>query len=209
MQNINVNSWSDFKTIIAAKQLSIQFSEVENYYDVFAPEAASLIWAITLLKGTDDAIDFENNFKAAANSPLEIKGDPGKPIRVATSAQPMGTTESWKGYHHESAAGETGFVFDLGFDQDVWLRGGEIYSDDCNCEDSISADIVLKSDPTTIVFPKMLDTIYLMPNTMIKFLSSESMLLPSTLMLRATYTKKSGDTGARCLSAVLDFFKGA
>ena len=209
MKTIGINSWSDFKSLVSVKQLLIQFTEGPATYEIYAPEAQTFLWEICLLKGSADATDFEQNYKTTSNQALEIKGGAGKPDRVAASAQPIGTTESWKGFHHESPAGESSFTFDIWIGASVYLRGGHIYSDDCTCEDYVSADIVLKDDPTVILVPKILDQVYLLPNTLIPFVSEESMEMPAVAMIRATYTKKTGDTSARCLSALMDFFKGA
>jgi hypothetical protein len=207
MEVMNVSSWTEFKTLVSEKQLLPQYREDARAYELFAAEGQVFMWTILLLKGSSEANDFESGLKAQSNKPIEIKGGAGKPQRTAASAQPLGTVESWKGFHKESAAGEATFTFDIWIGAPVYLKGGVLYSDDCTCEDFVSADIVLKANPSVVIVPKILDTVYLLPNAMIPFMSEESMLLPAEAMIRATYTKKEGDTAARCLSALMDFFK--
>jgi len=206
VKSINVNSWDEFKAIVEKKQLLIQYEENSRGYELFSPEAGVFLWEITILKGSVDCSDFESNFKSKANAPVEVKGGIGKPNRVAPSAQPIGTVESWRGYYKESPDGEESFVFDLGFNQDVYLRGGTLFSPDAVHGDTISASIVLKDSPETVLVPDVLDNVVMLKETLISFLSQESMLIPTSAMLRATYTKGS-DKGERHVSAMLDYFR--
>jgi len=204
---MNVLSWSDFKTLASNKKLLMQYSDDGTNYEIFASEHGEFNWHITLSKGTSDATDFENNFKSAANAPLETKSDAGRPERVAPSPQPNNTTEKWKGFHIEIAAEDTTAVFDISFDTDVYLKGGIIYSDDCDCEDYVKADVVLKSNPAYVVQADLLKDVYMLPNLIIPFMSSECMYMPATVMLRVTYTKGTPTDTARCISAMADYFK--
>ena len=74
MQLMLVNSWASFKTLVTNKVLLMQYSEDVRNYDIFATEAQAFMWNISLLKGSSDATDFENNFKSEANAPLMING---------------------------------------------------------------------------------------------------------------------------------------
>lgn len=74
MQEMTVGSWTDYKTLVSSKSLLMQYSVGVNSYEVFSPEAAVFLWHITLNSGTADYIDFENNFKSAANAPLTLGG---------------------------------------------------------------------------------------------------------------------------------------
>ena len=74
MQIMSVNSWSDYKTLVTNKTLLMQYSDDGNTYNIFAPEAQTFLWNISLLKGTSDATDFENNYKSAANAPMMLLG---------------------------------------------------------------------------------------------------------------------------------------
>jgi hypothetical protein len=73
---MNVASWSNYKTLVSNKLLLIQYSETNTHYEIFAPEGNAFLWAFTLLKGTSDATDFENNYKASANQKLGSDGMP-------------------------------------------------------------------------------------------------------------------------------------
>jgi hypothetical protein len=205
MQRMNVATWADFKTLVALKKIPIQYQESSTLYELFAPEAGIFMWELALLKGTADSDDFVTNFKAAANGAIEIKGALGRPVRMAASAQPSNTVENWKGFIHTSDAGEGSFTLDIGFTPLVYLRGGVIISPDAVIGDSLSASGVLKASPGTVVLPLLLDSIPVIPNEKINFLSAESMALDPAVMLRATYTKV--DTTSRKLVAIMDFFK--
>lgn len=63
---LEVDTWTNFKaTCLAGKKLLMQFVEWTDRYDIYATD--SLVWHIVIYKGTADATDFENNYKANAN----------------------------------------------------------------------------------------------------------------------------------------------
>jgi len=207
MQRMEISSWSDFKALVSSKKLLIQYTDTGTNYEVFAPEAGEFLWQTALVKGSDDATDFETNFKSTANAPLEIKADYGRPERIAPSPQPNNTTEMWKGFQLFLDTDDESGTIDISFSANVYLKGGEIYSGDCDPEDKIKVDVVLVSSPTTVVTADLLKDVYMLKDYPIRFMSSECMWLPSTAMLRVTYTKKSGDTTTRSISALADYFK--
>lgn len=84
MQLMNVISWSSFKTLKSSKNLGIQYSETESYYNIFLAEDKSFLWNISLLKGSEDSDDFEANYKSDANKPLEYRSTDGLP-KVASA----------------------------------------------------------------------------------------------------------------------------
>ncbi len=68
---IPVNSWSEYKsTIIGDKECNVQYAETSGYYELYASEAM-FIWTIALVKDSDDANDFEANYKANSNKPIK------------------------------------------------------------------------------------------------------------------------------------------
>lgn len=207
MQVLEVCTWDRFKTLISSKKILIQYIDDGDGYVIVAPEDGVILWRIRLLKGTADATDFDNNFAATANRPLEIKADFGRPIRTTPSPQPNNTTEAWKGFHIDLATDDETGTMDISFGADVYLKGGEIYSEDADPADKLKVDVVLVSNPATVVTADLLKDVYMLKNYPIRFISSECMWLPSTVMLRVTYTKKSGDTTTRSISALADYFR--
>lgn len=86
MQEMNLTSWSDFKTLVTSKVLLMQYSVGSNSYEIFAPEAGVFMWHITLDSGTSDYTDFETNFKSSANAPMMIGGVPVTAPNVGETA---------------------------------------------------------------------------------------------------------------------------
>jgi hypothetical protein len=207
MQEMTLTSWADFKALISSKKLLLQYTSGENAYQIYAPESYSFMWHIVLVSGTSDYADFEDNFKAAANAPLETKSDVGRPERHAASPQPNNTTEKWKGFHFDIPAEETTGVFDISFDTDVYLKGGILYGDVCSAHDYVTADVVVKAMPSVVVKADVLKTVYMMEGMKIDFMSSECMLMPSTVMMRVTYTKGTPTDTARSVSGMSDYFE--
>ena len=83
---MEINSWADYKTLVANKVLKIQFTEFVDRYDLYSPEGQAFIWRISIAKGTSDSTDFETNFKSSANAPLMIGGAPIESPNVSESA---------------------------------------------------------------------------------------------------------------------------
>jgi len=64
--------WEEFKAVaITQKALALSFLEYPTYYDIRAIEAAQ--YRIVLTKGTPEALDFEENYKASANARYELR----------------------------------------------------------------------------------------------------------------------------------------
>jgi len=61
-----IGYWQDFKNTVDSKQLLIQYEESELYYYLFAVDDP-VIYTYRLEKGTNDAVDFEQNYKPYAN----------------------------------------------------------------------------------------------------------------------------------------------
>jgi hypothetical protein len=86
MQTMSVTTWSDYKTLLTSKVLTIQYYDDGTSYNLFAPEAQTFLWSIVLLKGSSDATDFETNFISTANAPMMINGNPISAPPMAESA---------------------------------------------------------------------------------------------------------------------------
>jgi len=68
MQLMEASSWSNFKSVVNTRSLAIQYLEMTDRYEIFAPEVQTLIWHISILKdGGVDVTDFEANYKPNAN----------------------------------------------------------------------------------------------------------------------------------------------
>lgn len=209
--------YTSFKEKISSKHLLWQYIETDKKYDIFAIEA-SVKYNTVLYKNPEtitglnaeleaaNILDFETNYKSNANHPLEIKASTESPARIVPSSQPANTTEKWKGYHLELAANETEKTILINFPVDVSLRGGTLYSDDSNCRDYFTVDIVWTSYPEMIIFPNLLECIYMIKNVPIPFISAECMKFPPMLSLQITYHKYD-DSLTRCISAIANFYE--
>lgn len=75
MKIVNLD-YNQFKAITISKNLLGQYKENTNDYELFAIEAG-ISWETRLRKGTADTIDFETNYKAGYNQPLEQRDAAG------------------------------------------------------------------------------------------------------------------------------------
>lgn len=86
MQIMTMTSWTDYKTMVAAKQLLIQYAEIDNFYDVYAPESDIFLWNIKIYKdGGASQIDFETNYKPFANKTQFAEGNYGFRLTYETT----------------------------------------------------------------------------------------------------------------------------
>lgn len=209
MQIMELQSWSAFKSLVTAKALLIQYSETPMYYDIFAPEAGVFLWHTTIQKdGGSDQTDFETNYKANANAPLEIKAGVGRPDRISMSPQPLGTYNKWKGYQLSLPAGATFAFVDVQFPTTVYFRGGHLYTNDADIDDKLSADVLLATNDS-VLMPKMIDGVPISSGMMIPFLSDESMAFPNYYKLRLSISCPDGvsETEIRYHNVMVEFFQ--
>jgi len=206
---MDIVTWTSFKSMILSKALLMQYTQRDNIYDIYAPEAQTFLWHIVLAVDSDDAIDFDTNYKSACNKPLEIKAGAGRPIRAVPSAQPINTIQKFKGYQLIVAANATTASLDISFATDIYIKGGVVFSPTgFEIGDSVSMDAIYIANGAVIV-PKLLDTIYLQTNTTpLNFVSTESMSLPSACKLTATITCPNGATinTQRVLNIAVEYF---
>ena len=94
--------WADLKVAVAAKSLLLQYVEDASSYTFFAPEGSvvhtSTIWKdgapVTGIPegNAADLADFEANFKAGANKPLDLRAADGRAVTRVTVATPGRST---------------------------------------------------------------------------------------------------------------------
>jgi hypothetical protein len=205
MQSMEIASWSDFKSLVASKKLLMQYSVGANSYDIFAPEANVLLWHVTVVSGTADYEDFEDNFMPTANAPLEIKAGTARVHRVSNSPQPNNTTERWKGYEIACGAEDSSASLDISFGTLIYLRGGMIYSKDVANGDKVKVEIQMQINSvwTTIMTP--MEDLFLVNGMRVEVLSSECMEFATTLRLKITFTPVSTGT-AKKVYFLLDYY---
>jgi hypothetical protein len=150
-----INSWVDFKILVSTKALLMQYMEKVDTYEIFAPEAQTFLWNISLLKNSDDAVDFETNYKASCNQPLEYRSTDGLP-KVA-NALFTDIASYWVDGENgvlSIPAGQTGYV-KTHFPAPFKLNGVDVHWSGSNIGDSILFEVGLYtgdiSDESTFV----------------------------------------------------------
>jgi hypothetical protein len=209
MQIMNATSWTSFKSLVTSKQLLIQYSEIDNYYDIYAPEAGAFLWHVIVYKdGGTDVTDFETHYKATANAPLEIKAATGRPDRISVSPQPLGTYNKWKGFQIVMEPGMTHSFLDLSWPTQIYFRGGYLYTSSDDPGDYISAD-VLMNPGDAVLMPSMIQNVYTTPGVELSFLSDESMLFPTYMKLRVHCYCPEGlsETQTRYFNIMTEYFQ--
>jgi len=205
MQPIDIASWTDYKALVANKKLLMQYEESEFWYRIYAMEAGAFVWQTAVQKGTADGDDFEDNHKATANAPIEIKAGVGRTERVCVSPQPNNTIEKWKGYEIACGDSDSSASIDVSFGTKIYLRGGEIKSKDVVNGDKFKVEIQMQiaSVWTTIMTP--MEDIFLLPNMREVVKGDDCMEFPTTYRLKITFTPVSTGT-AKKIYIVLDYY---
>ena len=76
---ISTTSWTEYKSlVISTKNLPFQYTETAAYYTIYAAEVGVYLWTYVLYKdGGADVTDFEDNYKALGNKPIESRDADG------------------------------------------------------------------------------------------------------------------------------------
>jgi len=75
---LEIATWVEFTANMAVKQLPFIYQDFPDRYEIYAAE--SVMWHITLLKLSADAINFEKYYKVLANTGSYYQG-----VRLATA----------------------------------------------------------------------------------------------------------------------------
>jgi hypothetical protein len=204
-------SWTTLKALLASKQLSVQYVDDGNAYEVFAIEQ-NISWEAGVQKdGLTDCIDFETNYLPTANQPLEIKAAAGRPIRNAPSPQPNGTIQRWSGKVLPLNTNGLTTVYNLFFNQPVYLTGGDFFGDNTDGNDTLSMYVTVPSEGLTVItsvdavpVPTSVDS----PRAMY---APEAMLFPLGVNLTIVYVScglsNTGDWGQYNLHITVNYFE--
>jgi hypothetical protein len=210
-------TYENLKSLVSTKALSLQYMELTDRYDLFVTESG-ISYTTTIYKAnaavdginpTTEATrisDFETNYKAHANQPLEVKAGAGRPMRVSASPQPEGTVQHWKGFQLTVPAGQTSAYVDVAFVNAVYLRGGNIASPTIDAGDYVSADVLIAAN-NAVYIPGIISNAYLISDLPISFESNESMAFPTSVKLRITLTLGVVSTSDTIANILVNYFE--
>jgi len=128
MKEMEVSSWSEFKSLLTSKQLLIQYSGNTRGYDLYASEAGVFIWHIWIPKDSgSDISDFETNFKPTANAPMMINGVPVTAPNVGETALFNAEAIRDTAAHNSASSTNTGYrvktiIVNNGLNQTVTIQ---------------------------------------------------------------------------------------
>jgi len=148
MKNAYVD-YATFWSLVTSKTLLAQYVDATDTYLIFAIED-SISWEVNVLKGTDDAIDFETNHKSSCNQPLEYRSVDGLPKYA--SAMFVDNLSYWVDGSNGNltiSANSTGYL-KTHFSVPFKLNGVDIHWENANFGDSINFEIGIYSgnDPS-------------------------------------------------------------
>jgi hypothetical protein len=136
-----IDSWDNFKILVSTKALLMQYMERADTYEIFAPEAQTFLWNISLLKGSSDVIDFETNYKSDCNKPLEYRSVDGLPkVANAMFTDALSYWVDGANGNLTIASGQTGYL-KTHFSTSFKLNGVDIHWEGANFEDSITFEV--------------------------------------------------------------------
>ena len=119
-----VNSWSDFKVLLSAKSLQIQYSETSAAYELYMAEVGIFLWNMSLPKDNGaDVTDFENNYKPTANRPQLQVPQQAFSSKILTNGKKLFIRNI--GFQEDLEEGVNVINYEIGYPQ-VKLTGAEI-----------------------------------------------------------------------------------
>lgn len=79
---INLNTWTEFKSFVDSRSLSVQWFDSDGNYYLAAFDGVFTVFHTMIKDSGDDQTEFESNYKSVGNKPV-LKIDPdGKPIQA-------------------------------------------------------------------------------------------------------------------------------
>ena len=182
MIRMNVQTWTQFKTLVVNKDLSIQYSEESNLYEIYASENG-FIWHINLIKDEGaDIVDFETNYKDNANSSIATLLRPFAKDSVEFKGEGKGGT----------ITKDTTQNVDLKLTEDMYCDGGFLYASDAEFGDYIKSQVIDIDDilgyGENYVLKTWIEKWYVIPNQIMHVKVNQGGAISANLYLRLKYT---------------------
>jgi hypothetical protein len=136
MKTINLNYLS-FLTMANAKGLQIQYAESTDRYDLFVLEP-NLSWETCILKDSEEAQDFEINYKSLANQPITPKSSDGLPKIL--SAVAIDNVSMYISGKYIEISGEINYI-DSDFQDTIYLQGLNVFVKNADWGDTITVQV--------------------------------------------------------------------
>lgn len=135
-------NWTDFKAKVAAKVLSIQYTESGVEYSLWAIDGADTYLAAIpkTNPASTDQTDFETNYKSSANKPITPRATDMTPY-VRVTEKTVGKTLKLKGFELTCTANATS-SHQQKLTTDIELTGGTAHVDTPHHGDKIQVKIV-------------------------------------------------------------------
>lgn len=149
MQNMDIQTWADFKTLVVNKNLLIQYVSRDNVYDIYGADGPFLWHVIIVKDGGSDQVDFETNYKSTSNLPLEYRSVDG--LTKFASAMFVDNLGYWVDGSNgilTISSGQTGYVR-TSFATNFSLNGVDIHWAGANLGDCVNFEIGVYSNNDT------------------------------------------------------------
>ena len=176
--------WTEFKTIVTSKDLSIQYREGTSEYNLWASDTNDeyLCFISKTDPASTDQTDFENNYKDNANS------------SIATLIQPFAKDSvDFKG------EGKGGIVtkgttqdIDLKLIEDMYCDGGFLFAGYAEFGDYIKAQVIDIDDVLgygeNYILKTWIEKWYVIPDQIMYVKVNQGGTIPANVYLRLKYT---------------------
>lgn len=140
--------WPAFKFLVTQKGLSIQFIEHNGNYHLKAIDGQFILDCVLPIDPqNEETLDFETNFKASGNQPIQKMNGQGCVVIAPTFEDTEGLTTIWKGHRYITQP-EALNIFDTLITTQLKLRGGwyKLLSTGATDEDYVEFSIVDKDN---------------------------------------------------------------
>lgn len=209
MKILDINSWDEYKQVVADRDLTGQYYDHGDYYSIFAKDDY-IIFQTKLTKDEGaNVVDFETNYKTDWNSRLEYRTTEGI-LRTTASPRPDNTHTVFMGVGDNSGYGlgnrlifnmtaiDVSKSIDNCFDEDVYIKDGIIITKDAPLGSYIE---FLMYDNQDNLAAKYCEKVNLLGTQRIDLNSEDTALFPQGFKLKTHVCNSDGTNGQDAAAA--------
>jgi hypothetical protein len=200
MIEIQIDNWTDFKQIIADRNINAQFYSFGDVYFIYGKDGF-LLFTISLDKDDgSDVIDFETNYQNLWNKQLDYRDEAGV-LKTHISPRKMGQFTYFTGSGDGTQVGDGAQILfkmlasdpskskDISFNEDVSIKSGEIFYTDAPLGAYLNVEVV---HPVDGVIGRQLNKVPLLGSGRIDVLSEDSNTIPQGLSIKISVHNADG-----------------
>lgn len=194
MKNV---SWDILKQFATTKKIALQYLDMTSHYEVICFDSYFVLSCVIDKQSSNSELqDFEGNFKASANKPIEPLDQSGrKLLTISPFSDSNGFRFRGTSFSGTISANSTQSI-DYKIEQERFINGGRLILDAANTDDQVSFRVVdvdnVLGFGAGVVLDEFIKDYYLPVGESMEVSLDYPARIPSGLYLRMIY-KNTGD----------------